>query len=156
MIQIRRFHVGDEPALFHIYHSAIHQIACRDYTQEQLDAWAPSDLDSLLWSARMQGIVPFVAQDGEHVVGYADVQTTGYIDHFFVSGCRPRQGIGALLMQRIHEEAVVLRLPELSSDVSRTAQPFFERHGFEVVEQRSPVLRGVVIPNALMRKSRDW
>ena len=40
---------------------------------------------------------------------------------------------------------------ELTSDVSRTAQPLFERFGFTVVEERQPELRGVVIPNAFMR-----
>lgn len=44
--------------------------------------------------------------------------------------------------------------PALSSDVSLTAQPFFARFGFEIVEQRCPVIRGVAIPNALMRGER--
>ena len=74
-----------------------------------------------------------------------------YIDHFFVSGAYPRRGFGAMLMTRILEEARHLRLSELTSDVSRTAQGFYERYGFRVVEHRCPVVRGVMIPNALMR-----
>ena len=42
-------------------------------------------------------------------------------------------------------------LAELTSDVSRTAQGFYERFGFRVVERRMPMRRGVVIPNARMR-----
>ncbi len=143
---------GDEAALFRVHHSAIHQIARRDYTPEQLDAWAPDNLDPELWARHMQSIQPFVAEEHAEAVGYADVQSSGYIDHFFVSGFRPRQGIGARLMERIHAEAAALGLTELTADVSRTAQPFFERHGFHVVEQRVPVVRGVVVPNAFMRK----
>lgn len=152
MVYIRRFQIGDEPALFRIYCSAIHEIARRDYTQEQIDAWAPHDLDQELWNNKMRSIQPFVAEEGAEVVGYADIQSSGYIDHFFVSGFRPRKGIGDMLMERIHQEAVTLGLVELTSDVSRTAEPFFRHYGFRVVEQRSPVLRGVVVPNALMRK----
>jgi putative acetyltransferase len=155
MVHIRRFQIGDEPALFRVYSSAIHQIARGDYTQEQIDAWAPQDLDQELWNNKMRGIQPFVAEEGAEVVGYADVQSSGYIDHFFVSGFRPRQGIGGMLMEHIHQEAVTLGLVELTSDVSRTAEPFFRRYGFRVVEQRSRVLRGVVVPNALMRKVLD-
>jgi putative acetyltransferase len=152
-MHIRRFAVGDEFALFRVFFSAIHEIASRDYTQEQVNAWAPADLDQELWCDRMRGINPFVVELHGEIVGYADVQENGYIDHFFVSGRHPRQGIGTLLMDRIHLEAETLGLRKLTSDVSRTAQPFFMRHGFQVVELRKPVLRGVTIPNAAMRKA---
>jgi putative acetyltransferase len=149
---IREFHFGDEPALHAVYHSAIHQIAIRDYTVEQVNAWAPDTLDQEVWVEKMRAIKPFVAVSGDKIVGYGDVQANGYIDHFFVSGTCPRQGVGRLLMEQIHETAKRLGLPELTSDVSRTAQPFFEHFGFHIVEHRSPVVRGVVVPNAGMRK----
>ena len=151
-MRIRRFKPGEEPALFEIYHSAIHLIASRDYTEAQVDAWAPSNLDPELWVNRMIGINPFVAEIEGKPVGYADVQANGYIDHFFVSGRHPRQGIGRSLMAVLESEARHMRVATMTSDVSRTAQPFFERCGFEVVEQRLPVIRGVEVPNALMRK----
>ena len=56
-------------------------------------------------------------------------------------------------MARIHEEAQSLGLVELTSNVSKTAEPFFALHGFHVVERRFPVRRGVTLQNALMRKS---
>lgn len=151
-MQIRRFRMGDEPALFGVFFSAIHEIASRDYTQEQINAWAPADLDGALWDQHMRDLNPFVVQLHDEIVGYADVQPNGYIDHFFVSGFHPRQGIGRLLMERIHQEAASLGLRELTSNVSRTAQPFFAHHGFEVVAQQTPIRRGVAIPNASMRK----
>lgn len=136
-----------------MYFSAIHEIASHDYTQEQVNAWAPADLDQELWLNRMLGIRPFIVELHDEIAGYADIQKNGYIDHFFVSGRHPRKGVGALLMERIHQEAKVLGLKEMTSDVSRTAQPFFEHYGFYVVEQRYPALRGITIPNALMRKA---
>lgn len=153
---VRRYRAGDEDALWRVYHSAIHIIAARDYTQEQVDAWAPGSVDPDLWRRRMEGINPFVVEIEQEIVGYADVQATGYIDHFFVSGHFPRRGIGALLMKTVHEEALRMGLEELTSDVSRTAQPFFARFGFAVVEQRCSMLRGVVVPNALTRKRLEW
>jgi putative acetyltransferase len=85
-------------------------------------------------------------------VGYADVQPSGYIDHFYVSGHHSRRGVGTLLMHNLHEEALRLRVTELTSDVSRTACAFFTRFGFEVVEHKAKAIRGVVVPNARMRK----
>ena len=149
---IRRFQFGEDRALFEVYYSAIHLVASRDYTPEQINAWAPVELDQGLWSKKMRDIKPFVAEINGKIVGYADVQPCGYIDHFFVSGYHQSQGIGKLLMSTLHGEAASLGLNELTSDVSRTAQPFFEKFGFGIIEQRTPELRGVVIPNALMRK----
>lgn len=151
-MHVRKFRIGDEAALFKVYFSAIHQVASRDYSQEQIEAWAPVDLDFGIWKGRMRGIDPFVVEADGLLVGYADLQENGYIDHFFVSGDYPRQGTGRLLMETIHESARSRGIETLTSDVSRTAQPFFEHFGFEVIEQRSPRIRGVVVPNALMRK----
>lgn len=154
-MEVRRFRLGDEAALFRVYFSAIHEVAARDYSPEQVEAWAPADLDADLWTSRVRGIRPFVVEHGGEIVGYADVQPGGYIDHFFVSGAHPRQGIGTKLMARIHEEAKSLGLTELTSDVSKTAESFFALHGFRVIERRFPVLRGVTLQNALMRKELE-
>jgi putative acetyltransferase len=151
-MNIRRFQPGEEQALFEVYYSAIHLIARNNYSEEQLNAWAPLDLDSELWVNRINGINPFVAEIDGKTVGYADVQQNGYIDHFFVSGNYPRQGVGKALMQVIHDEAKRLNVTELTSNVSQTAQPFFERFGFVILEQRKSVIRGVELRNALMRK----
>jgi putative acetyltransferase len=149
---VRRFQPGEELALFEVYYSAIHLIARNDYSEEQLNAWAPLDLDRELWVNRMRDINPFVAEIDGNPVGYADVQENGYIDHFFVSGNYPRQGVGKALMEVIHSEAKRLNITELTSNVSQTAQPFLERFGFVTVERKTVVIRGVELRNALMRK----
>ena len=152
MLLIRRHQEGEEPALFEVYYSAIHLIASRDYTPEQIQAWAPRNLDPALWERKIRDINPFVVELKGQIVGYADLQSNGYIDHFFVSGSYPRQGIGSMLMRQLINEATIQGMPEMTSDVSRTAQPFYEKFGFKVVEQRFPVTRGVEVPNALMRR----
>jgi putative acetyltransferase len=149
---VRNFKVGDEPALHQVFLSAIHDIAINDYTLEQVEAWAPRNLDPVLWADRMRGIAPFVAELDGKPIGYADLQASGYIDHFFVSAPFARQKVGSRLMHRIHQEATIKGIRVLTSDVSRTAQPFFEHWGFEVIGERRPVMRGVVIPSALMEK----
>ncbi len=151
-MRVREFRAGEEPALFSVFHSAVHQIASRDYTPEQIEAWAPADLDQRYWAARVQAIKPFVVVEDELIIAYADVQANGHIEHFFVSGAHARRGAGRMLMHKIHEVAARSGVVQLSSDVSLSAQAFFERFGFHVVERRSPVIRGVALDNALMRK----
>jgi putative acetyltransferase len=154
-MHIRPFRIGDEAALHKVFLSAIHHIACKDYTPDQIEAWAPASLDQITWVDRMRGITPFVVQSEEGLVAYADLQPDGYIDHFFVSAPVARSGVGTMLMDHIQADALARGITTLTSDVSRTAQPFFAKFGFTVVEQRAPVIRGVTIPNAFMRKQID-
>ena len=149
---VRAFKNGDEPALQAIFYSAIHTIAAKDYALEQLDAWAPHRPDWDAWTARMQALQPFVVEADGHVIAYADLQASGHIDHFFVSGKHARRGAGRLLMERLHARAAELGLARLFSDVSRTAEPFFEHFGFRVVERKTVVIRQVSLPNARMEK----
>jgi putative acetyltransferase len=151
-MNIRRFELGDESALLDVFHSSIHLVAARDYTEQQLSAWAPDSLDQGLWALHMQALAPFVVEEGGRIIGYADLQRSGYIDHFFVAGEHARRGIGRLLMERIHQEARTLGLSQLTAQVSLSAEPFFLHFGFQVVERRTPVLRGVTLDNALMCK----
>jgi len=149
---IREFRVGDEPALHQVFLSAVHELAIKDYTPEQVSAWAPKTVDANQWADRMREIRPFVAVHDGTPVAYADLQASGYIDHFFVSYPFARQGIGSRLMRRILDAAAVNRIPVLPSDVSRRAQPLFRYFGFVIVEEREPVIGGVTVPNARMTK----
>jgi putative acetyltransferase len=149
---LREFKSGDEPHLLEVFYSAIHDVACRDYTPEQLDAWAPRSITPGRWAAKMQEISPFVVEHDGRPIAYADVQPTGYMDHFFVAAPFNGRGVGSMLMLRILDTAAAGKIPVLTSNVSRTAQGFFRRFGFVIVEERAPVRDGVVIPNALMKK----
>ena len=151
-MQIRPFRPGDERTLHAIFRSAIHDVASRDYSPEQVNAWAPAERDWEGWDAGMRKLQPWVVEEAGSLLGYADLQADGLIDHFFVSGACQRRGVGRLLMERIHARAAELRLDHLFSHVSLTAQPFFARFGFDIVERHTVVMRGVELRNALMRK----
>jgi putative acetyltransferase len=148
---IRPFRLGDESALHAVFWSAVHGLASKDYTAEQIQAWAPHDIDQELWAHRMQGIAPFVVEVSGHIIAYVDIQSSGYIDHFFVVAAYARKGVGSVLMNHLRKVASERAITVLTSDVSLTAQPFFEKFGFVVVEKRVPVKRGVVLLNAFMR-----
>ncbi len=152
MIELRAVQPGDGPALRAVFESAIRGTARRDYSQLQVDTWAPRDYDPATWALRVQGIRPFVALVDGRVAGYADLQASGYIDHFYVAAEAGGRGVGGRLMRRILARADELGLGELASHVSITAQPFFAHFGFEVVEHRVVDVRGVEMRNAAMRR----
>ena len=152
MISVREFKPGDEAATFPVFFSSIHEVASAHYSPELIDAWAPADTDPQRWALRIQGIKPFIAQRGEAMVGYADLQDDGYIDHFFVSARAQRIGVASALMQRILQSAAERRIPLLYSDVSLSAQGLYQRFGFVIKEQQTFLFRGLPMSNARMEK----
>ncbi|AQW31643.1 GNAT family N-acetyltransferase [Ralstonia syzygii subsp. celebesensis] len=153
MVRIRSFHPGDEPALHAIFYSAVHQLAATHYTAAQLAAWAPADHDAAQWAERIRRIQPFVAEIDGRPVGYADLQSSGDIDQFFVCGAHARQGVGQALMNHLLRQAGARDIRALSVLVSRNAEPFFLRNRFTVAVRQQVAVRGVILPNAWMTRT---
>jgi putative acetyltransferase len=149
---IREFRLGEELALHEIFHSSVHELARSHYTPDQISAWAPESFDGAAWVQRMRTIRPFVAEESGQLIAYADLQDSGYIDHFYVAGSHARRGIGSKLIQHILAMARRRAISELTSDVSLCAESLFARHGFTVVERRTVVVRSVEIPNVRMQR----
>jgi putative acetyltransferase len=150
MISIRRIATGEEPLLWNVFHSSVHEVARSHYTQEQLDAWAPAQYPGDAWESRVIRNCPFVAELEGVIVGFADIQPNGYIDQFFVSGKAAGKGVGMRLMAVLEEIAKANHIPRMFSNVSTSAEPFFLKHGFVVQERRSVMIRGVTLSNARM------
>lgn len=150
MISVREFKPGDEAATFPVFFSAIHEVASAHYSPELIEAWAPPDTDPQRWTLRIQGIKPFIAMRGDEMVGYADLQDSGYIDHFFVSARAQRVGVASALMQRILQSAAERGIQLLYSDVSLSAQGFYQRFGFVIKEQQTFLFGGLPMSNARM------
>ncbi len=156
MITIDRAQANDYAALLRVFQDSVHGLACADYRPDQLAAWAPRQLiehDSRLWCERLRELQPWVARRQGIIAGYADCQPDGHIHHFFVHPDLARQGVGSALMQHIVAHATGSSEPlTLTAHVSLTAQPLFLRFGFEIVAVRRPVVLGVPLENALMRR----
>ncbi len=152
-MKIRAFCQGDELRLRQVFHSAVHIVAAKDYSPEQLNAWAPSNFNAQKWIQKMRALQPFVAEEAGTIIGYADLQPDGYIDHFYVSGTSARQCVGRLLMKQIHARAAELGIPKLYSNVSHTARPFFEHFGFQSIEAQTVMIEGISLGNTRMEKN---
>lgn len=152
MLTIRRFQNGDESALREIFFNTIHNVNIKDYSERQVQAWAPVDYDQAAWNNRISSINPFVALLGDQIVGYADVQDDGYIDHFFCHNEYQGQGIGKALINEIFRTAEQKCLDRLYSHASITAKPFFEHFGFKEVKEQEVHIRGQILTNFVLEK----
>lgn len=150
MYHIRPYQPGEEPQLRELFYNTVHHVNQRDYTQEQREAWAPARYDANVWAARIMQSEPFVALYNDSIVGFADVQTDGYIDFFFCHHAYQGKGVGKALMKHLLKTGRRFGIKRFYADVSITAKPFFQHYGFEVVRQQQKEVRGVVLTNFLM------
>lgn len=117
---------ADAAFLAAIYFNTIHKINAKDYSPEQLDAWAPtSSLEREGWMRKWEKLPPIVAEIDNEIVGFAELEDNGHIDCFYChheyQGC----GIGSALMKEIEDRARKNKLNKLFAEVSITARPFF-------------------------------
>jgi len=150
---VREYKPEDVQFLANIYYNTIHQINILHYSQEQVDVWAPkTSLETGGWSKKFLRTKPFVAVVEGEVVGFAEFEPNGHIDCFYCHHDWMGRGVGTTLMKRIHEKALEEGVVRLFSEVSITARPFFERHGFVVVGHSLKVMNGVKLAGYKMEK----
>ncbi|MFQ6372241.1 GNAT family N-acetyltransferase [Shewanella sp. YIC-542] len=152
MINIRTYKGSDARALWAIFYYAVRKVNLRDYSQAQVEAWAPDDFAPDIWQRKMNEIEPFIAEIDGEIVGYADLQENGLIDHFFVHHEHQGQGVGRRLMEHVLDTGKRQGNCKLYSEVSITARPFFEKFGFNVVQAQTVDVRGQKLRNFLMEK----
>ena len=158
MVTIRKYKTADAQALASIYYHTIHNINIRDYTEEQVNAWAPysSVEDYSGWQEKLAKIKPFVAVLDDVITGFAEfepiIDQGGHIDCFYVHHEHQGKGFGSALMNAVFDKAKQEGIARIYAEVSITARPFFEAKGFKVVKEQKVSLRGVELTNFVMEK----
>lgn len=152
-VMTRPYRSEDAAATLEVFVDAIQITASRDYSLEQVAAWArPTERNLREWDdgmIRRDSIVATV--DGE-VAGFSDVSATGYIDMMFVSPRFARRGVASELMSRVEGRARESGVRRLWADVSVTALPFFEAKGFIVEAEQHPITAGIRMTNYRMSR----
>ena len=156
MIKIRGINKNrfssDIDVLWKLKFNTIREVNSQDYTQSQVMAWAPDHYDREGWFKRVIGMDPFIAELENLVVGFADLQADGYIDHFYCHLDFQGKGVGKALMQALMDKGELIGIERYYSHVSITAKPFFEHFGFTSVKRQSVEVRGEGLTNFVMEK----
>jgi putative acetyltransferase len=149
---VRIHQPSDTGQIARLYYHTVHRVNSRDYTREQIVAWAPGIQNDEYWLGRFERYTVLVAEQGEQVVGFAELEANGHIDCFYVHHDWQRRGVGRRLMEEIHSRATALGVSRLFADVSITASPFFSSMGFTVVEKCRRVYREMEFEQFRMHK----
>lgn len=124
-MRVRTYQISDTQAIMQLFYDTVHQVNCRDYTQEQVEAWAPANMDIDVWMQRLSNRFTYVAEDGNQIIGFGELESTGHIDCFYCHKDFQRQGVSKQLLQHIEFKAMNLGIKRLFTEASITAKPFF-------------------------------
>jgi putative acetyltransferase len=147
---VRTHRNSDIPNISRLYYDTIHRVNSRDYTREQIDAWAPEVPAESFWKERFKKYSVYVAEEDKRIVGFTELDSTGHIDCFFVHHEWQRRGVGTRMLQRIVASAGRQEIRRLFAEVSITAVPFFLEKGFVIVRENEAVRRDVKLKQFAM------
>jgi hypothetical protein len=71
---IREFRSEDTPSIVRLFHDTVHKVNVRDYSIEQVNAWAPERADIEPWLERLGGGITLVAEENHAIVGFARLE----------------------------------------------------------------------------------
>ena len=136
-----------------VFRASVHELARRDYTAAQVDAWAPETIDRAAWLRRSERHLIWVATEATGTLGgFIELADDGCVDMLYVHPAFARQGVATALLTAAEEAAQAHGLTCLFTAASLTARPFFERHGFQVSAAQTVHLRGLPFRNFRMTK----
>jgi len=153
IMKIRTYEIGDTEKIVKLFYDTVHEVNIRDYTTAQVDAWAPADTDIQTWMQSLSSKFTFVAEEGDTIAGFGELEINGHIDRFYCHKDFQRQGVGTLILKQIQSKAKHLGLKKLFTEASITAQPFFESQGFIVIRKQEVERRGQKFINFVMEKN---
>lgn len=149
---IRDYRPGDHVAIAEIFPRAVHEVASREYSEEQCRAWAEREPDSDHWERRCGRKKPFVYVVDGAVVGFCELDPDGHIDCTYTHPDHVRKGVATQLVTHAIEVAGSKGLERVHVEASLCARPLFEKLGFHLIEERDVEIQGVLLKNFKMEK----
>ena len=147
---IREYQQNDCKEITELFYNTVHTVNSKDYTEEQLTAWATGKVDLEQWNRSLQEHFSLIAVDDGRIVGFGDMDSTGYLDRLYVHKDYQRKGIATALC-----DALEKMVPnKIITHASITAKPFFENRGYKVITEQQVVRQNISLTNFIMEKER--
>ena len=147
---VREYQRDDCKEITELFFNTVHTVNAKDYTEEQLIAWATGKADLEQWDKSLQEHFSLVAVDAGMIVGFGDIDSSGYLDRLYVHKDYQRKGIATAICEAL-EQAVT---GKIINHASITAKPFFENRGYKVIREQQVTRQNVLLTNFIMEKSR--
>ena len=152
-MQLRAYRPADCAATLALFTNTVRKVNAADYTPQQIDAWLHGTADAVRWGQSLLLHHTLVATEADQLVGFGDMDDTGYLDRLFVHHLFLHRGIATALVAKLELYARSHDILQATTHASITAKPFFEQRGYMVVTTQQVVRQGIALQNYVMQKS---
>ncbi len=147
-MELRKYQQSDSKELTELFYNTVHTVNAKDYTKEQLNVWATGQVDLEKWNQSLQEHYSIVAVDDNIIVGFGDIDETGYLDRLYVHADYQGKGIATAICNQL-EQAVQ---GNITTYASFSAKPFLKKRGYKVAKEQQVERQGIFLTNFYMKK----
>ena len=79
-MELRPYRPSDCREMAILFYDTVHTVNARDYTRQQLDAWATGEVDLEGWDRSFREHFTVVAEENGRLAGFGDIDASGYLD----------------------------------------------------------------------------
>ena len=151
-MNIRKYHSEDWQEVVKLFYETVHSVNSADYTEKQLDAWVPKNMNLPELENRLLNNYTVVTENNGIIVGFGNVNGTGYFDCLYTHKDYQRRGVASLIADDIEKYFYNQGVQIITTDSSITAKPFFEKRGYLVLQEQRVECRGQLFTNFKMQK----
>lgn len=135
-----------------LYIETIQSVCKKDYNEAQREAWISGAKNTERWIAVIETQLVLLVIIKDQIIGFGTLKDGNYIDFFYIHKDFQRQGIADKLLTELELEAKKQHSKMITSDISITAKPFFEKKGYIVKAQQKNIRLGIELINYKMEK----
>lgn len=150
-MKLRKYEPEDCKYIATLFYQTVHTVNAKDYTEEQLNVWATGTVDLEAWNQSFLEHDTVVAVEDGIIVGFGDMDRTGYLDRLYVHKDYQGRGIATAICDAL-ENAV--EADAITTHASITAKPFFLGRGYQVVREQQVIRGGIELTNYVMEKQK--
>lgn len=145
---IRTYQSSDLKILVKLFYDTVHFINSKDYSKKQVDVWASKTLDLVKWDQSLKEHYSLVALIDGKIVGFGDIDQTGYLDRLYVHYQYQGKGIAKAICSQLEKSVN----GKITVHASITAKGFFEHRGYQVIKKQEVKRQGISLVNYVMEK----
>lgn len=108
-----------------LFYNTAHSVNSKDYTEEELNAWATGRVDLQEWNQSFLKHKTVVVIENDEIVGFGDIDDSGYLDRLYV-----------------HKDY-------------QEVKTFFQHRGYHIVKEQKVIRQGIALINYIMEKRTD-
>ena len=135
--------------LINLFHDTVENVNIKDYTLEQVKVWVNKEQDKMFWDDRFLKTNTYLISIKDVIVGFGNIDESGYIDMFYVHKDYQGIGVGTKLLEVLETS---VNTPKYITDSSITALNFFINNKYQIIKEQLIIKNNVSLINYKMTK----